>query len=257
MTRVPWTMPELAVLRQHYPIGGINVCQTYLPHRTRSSIYQHANALGLRAPGGKVEVRQSYPQDDAVDLAIRRAHQQPLLKGAVTDLAERVDRPTWWVSKRARELGLKTPRFREAPWSDAEQTMLHDTCHLSLGAARRRFIAAGFNRSETAIQVKRKRSSVNPQDNGMYTGRGVGDALGVDIKTVTRWIGLGELKAKRRGTERTDEQGDMWWIAERDIREFVIQHPLRVDLAKIPAAFRAWFIELLAGRAGISVEQAA
>jgi hypothetical protein len=182
-------------------------------------------------------------------------------KGALKELAEAIRRPRWYVSRRARELGLKSPRFKEKPWTAAEIEILHETAHINTANARQHFLRAGFNRSETAIQVKRKRECINTtlarQDAGLYTANQIAEMLGVDNKTVTRWISMSELRAKRRGTDRLETQGgDMWQVSEKDLREFIVSFPLRVELRKIPDSNRVWFIDLLAGRAGISTEKA-
>ena len=255
-----WTTREIAIVREHYPKGGVNAC---LPHlkRSRSSIYQHATSMGLRAPG-QTGVREYWPNDPEIDARIRKLHEMPLMRGAITELAAKINRPRWYVSRRARELGLKTPRFKEPAWSQAEIELLHDTAHIHTRNAQQRFKREGFSRSETAIHVKRKRMGISTiqarQDAGMYTAGQVADMLGVCGKTTTVWIRFGELKAERRGTARSEVQGgDEWVIKERDLREFVITHPMRVELRKIPDSNRAWFIELLAGRAGLAAERAA
>jgi hypothetical protein len=67
--------------------------------------------------------------------------------------------------------------------------------------------------------------------------------FGVDAKTITRWIGLGHLKAGKRGTARTAIQGgDMWFIKDKAIREFVLSCPELVDLHKVD---KLWLFSLL------------
>jgi hypothetical protein len=256
MTRF-WTTRELALVREHYPQGGITACEAVI-QRTRSSIYQRAQILGLRAPG-RVAVRQHYANDVRLDEALRILHERPLLKGAIVEFAERWNRPAWWISRRARDLGLKTPRFREPPWTAAEVDILHDTGHISPKNARAAFKRAGFNRSETAIVVKRKREGIgvvqSRLDAGLLNGHQVAAMLGVDGKTPSSWIALHGLKATKRWKD--GREYDDWVIRERDLREFIITHPCRIELRKIPDSSRAWFIELLAGRAAETVEKAA
>jgi len=256
-----WTTQEIAILREHYPVGGITACMARL-QRTRSAIYQRVRELGIRSEGHKEGPRDRWQHDPEVDAQIRRLHETALVRGAIDAFAKRIGRPRWYVSKRARQMGLKTPRFREEPWSAAEIDLLHETSHIGTEAARLRFLKAGFRRSETAIEVKRKRERISivqaRQDAGMYTATQIAEMLGVGNKTPTLWIRYGELKATRRGTDRGDDQGgDQWTIRERDLREFIITHPMRVELRKIPDSNRAWFIELLAGRAGIAAERVA
>lgn len=218
-----WTTREVAIVREHYPQGGLDACAKLL-QRTRYAIYQRARTLGLSAPGQTGGAREKWPNDPEIDARIKRLHETPLMKGAITEFAERINRPCWYVSRRARELGLKTPRFRELPWTPAEIDLLHETAHIGTKNAQKRFKRAGYVRSETAIHVKRKREGISTtlakQDHGLYTAGQVASLFGVDAKTVTRWIHLAELRAKRRGTERVEIQGgDMWTVTERDLRE--------------------------------------
>ena len=73
-------------------------------------------------------------------------------------------------------------------------------------------------------------------------------AIGVDDHCITRWIGLGYLQAKRRGTDRTPQQGgDIWYIKDRWVRDFVVDHVNEIDIRKVD---KYWFVDLLAaGRA--------
>lgn len=43
-----WTPAEVALLREHYPIGGLDMVQPHLPGRSWQSIYVKAHKLGLR-----------------------------------------------------------------------------------------------------------------------------------------------------------------------------------------------------------------
>lgn len=69
--------------------------------------------------------------------------------------------------------------------------------------------------------------------------------FGVDRKTIARWIKNGWLKAQRRGTARTEAQGgDMWFIKDKWVREFIISYVEVVDFRKID---KFWLTDLLAG----------
>lgn len=241
MTGRYWTTPEVTTVRQHYPLGGIDACMPLLPGRTRSGVYQQAAKLGLHAPG-VTHVREHWPQSDTVDAAIRRLHQAAPTRGGISALADQLKRPRWWVSKRARQLGFVTPRFSEPLWTEAEIELLHATSHVSTSNARLRFLASGFKRSESAIEVKRKRLGLHPSDNGVWNANQLAEMLGADRKTVTRWISQRELKAARRDDDKRYD------IHESDLRAFIIACPFRVDLRKVPPPNQAWLIELLSGR---------
>jgi C-5 cytosine-specific DNA methylase len=176
-SRAAWTTREIRVLREAYPAGGINGVIALLPHRSRSAIYQHAHALGLRCASRPL-VRESWTLQPGMDEAITTAHQRPMQRGDVVALAKRLARPVWWVSRRARDLGLTTPRFRELPWSREELALLRDTRNLRPEAVQRALHRRGFRRTTTAITVQRKRHQVqrDPRDDN-YTAREVADPL--------------------------------------------------------------------------------
>ena len=51
------------------------------------------------------------------------------------------------------------------------------------------------------------------------------------------------LKAKRRGTARTERQnGDIYLIHERDVRCFILEHPMDIDLRRVD---QLWFLDLI------------
>ena len=249
MKRRFWTTTELAVIREHYPAGGIDACESRLPGRSRSSIWQQAGKLGLRSPRQKVGVRKHWPNDPHIDEQIRFAHQRATKKGDIERLAKQVGRPVWYVSKRARDLGLTTPRFKEPAWSAEELAIVEATRELTPEGTKRALARAGFKRSGTAVVVKRKRLSIPvPERVGIYSTGQVANLLGYERTTVIRWVRLGLLRADKRGDDHE--------ITEQQLRQFLIRHPLQVDLRRLPLGNRPWFIQVLAGESGSTVQQA-
>lgn len=242
-----WTTREIAILKATYPEGGLPACLPLLPGRSATTIYQQAANQGLKSPiwakGGTK--RQTYGQDDRIDALIRRVYQGPVTLGQVNQLARTLGRPRHWVQTRARALGVVVPRFKEPPWSEAEIEIAADNAHLCLRVIAKKLKAAGFRRTETAIHVKLKRLSACREDPNHYTARGLAELMGVDGGTVSRWIEKGWLKARRRGTGRTDAQGgDQWWIARGSVKRFIVDNVAAVDLRKVE---KHWFVDLLAG----------
>ena len=241
-----WTTNELAAIREHYPTGGITAVEPHLPGRTRSAIYQQARMMGLKSSRHD-PVRGTWPNKPELDEAIRQLHTSAPKKGDVKRLAARLERPVWWVSKRARELGLVTPRFREAPWSDAELALLDETADITPQAAQKKFERHGFSRTVSAIVVKRKRRGIRAHRDG-YSAMEVGRLLGYEESVVSRWVRQGKVKAKPAGADRSDGRTTLWLITDRDLREFIIQNPMAIELRRVPAAHQPWLIELLSGR---------
>lgn len=243
-----WTGREEKILRKHYPDVGVPGCLALLPGRSASSIYNHANQLGLRASAARRKIgNDRWSVNEQIDRVIRDVYQRKPTNGDIKKLAQTVGRPRWWVSKRAQKLGLTAPRFREPEWSEAEIDIIAERAHKSPKTIRKYLANKGFERTETAIIVKLKRlgqSTGREADPNHYTATHTAGLFGVDTKTVTRWIDKGWLKAKRRGTERTAQQGgDEWWIHRRDIRRFIIENTAAVDIRKVE---KFWFVDLLA-----------
>lgn len=241
-----WTGREEKLLRQHYPQGGVPACLEVLPGRSASAIYNRAGQLGLRRPGadGRVVPRQRWHASPPIDAVIRRTYQSVPSKGDIAACAKAVGRPRWWVSKRARELGLVVPRFKAPAWTDAETELVRELAHKQPASIQRSLKHRGYHRSETAILVKLKRLGADRTDPNAMNANQLAECLGVDRKTVGRWIEQGWLKATRR---QHSDRDDYWRIKRKDVRRFIIENTAQVDLRKVD---RFWFVDLLTEREG-------
>lgn len=246
MERYFWTNKERAIIAEHYPTGGAEACVPHLPRRTKRSIYQQARKMGIMYGDNKPKIRKRWESNDEIDGLIVRCYQSNPEKGAVKALANRLRRPYWWVKKRASYLGVAQPALsgnKEPEWSRAEVELLEKHSHKHPGVIAKIFRNNGYRRTATAIVVKRKRLGYSNLDIDHYTATQLAGEFGVDIKVVTRWIEKGWLKATRRGTERTVQQGgDMWWIKRKDIRTFIVDSIGIIDIRKVD---KTWFVDLL------------
>lgn len=197
-------------------------------------------------PARKKSKPKKYVPNEAIDRKIRqiyaeridkRIHALPNLK----EYAKQIGWPHWAVKKRAVQLGIA--RTKPAPWSEKELKLLERWSYLTDARIRLKLKKAGFHRTEVAIHLKIKRLQIK-QASGYYSARSLAGFFGIDSHTVTRWIGLGYLKAERRGTDRTAKQGgDIWLIREMDIRKFILAHPMEFDIRKITD--QLWFMDLV------------
>jgi hypothetical protein len=244
--RYHWTNKEVAIVREHYERLGPEGLLPLLPRRTVGSIYQKGKALGLTTPLGSCGkgLYRRWASTPHIDDAIRRLYQAPPTRGAVKAFAASIARPRAWVTVRAIELGVAVTRFKEPPWTAEEIEYAMANAHRTPRFVSRSMRSRGWHRTPTAIKVKLKRLGACTEDPDHYTARGLAVLFGVDSKTVCLWITRGWLKAKRRGTERTEAQhGDQWWIHRREVRSFIVENAGIVDLRKVD---RVWFIDLLA-----------
>lgn len=244
-----WTTTEIKTLTQHYPLGGLARCLRRLPGRSASTIYQKANKLKLVAPVTAARLKKGVPRNTwrtspQIDLRITQAYPRATNKRDVLNLARLLNRPRWWVSKRAAKLGLIEPRFKEPVWHKDEIDFIESRGHMNPEVLSRTLRGFGYRRTATAITVKLKRLNISREDPNHFTARGFSLIMGVDATTVGNWIERGLLTARKRGTARTPQQGgDQWWIHHRDARLFIIDNAGVIDIRKVD---KISFIELLA-----------
>lgn len=241
-----WTNHEIETLRKVWP-RGIEATLEALPGRTPAAIYGKASELKIRghvnAGSGRRRLHTPTPE---IDAAITEVYRGKPRSNMVNELAARLERPRWWVSKRARDLGLTVPRFKEPGWTEAEDELLLATLLYVPTHARRVFAKAGYIRTTTAIVIRRRRIGFRARErDDVYTASRVAHMLGLNPSTVCNWIEDGSLDAWRRGTDRTPQQGgDGWFVAPGTLRDFIRDNPNRVDLRKVD---RLWFLEFAFG----------
>jgi hypothetical protein len=195
--------------------------------------------MGLKRPRGK----RKYMFTDQIDQLIRELYlNRPDVKTrpGIRLLAKKVNIPHWALKRRARDLGLA--RTKELPWSEPELEILARYAWMSDERLRLKLKAAGHTRTATAIHLKLRRMAFK-KDGGFYSANSLAQALGIDPHAVTRWINRGDLKAKPRGTARGQAQnGDIYLIREKDVRRFILAHPIDIDLRKVD---QLWFLDLI------------
>lgn len=235
--RPRWFPEDLAILREHYPKGGLAAVRPLLPHKTAGAIYVKAGALRLKAP---LPPRSNYTSTKFIDEAIKRYYLAPK-KGGLSKLAHQTNRPRTWISARARHLGIVPPRFQEKPWSEPEIELLHKHAPKLPGTIARILAKAGFKRSNGSIKQKLIKLRCDRSDDDTYSACGLAELFGVDEHLVLAWINKGWLKAQRKGSAR---QYDLYRIHRNSVRRFVSENAGAIDIRRVE---KHWFIELLAG----------
>lgn len=254
-THFEWTTREVRILTETYPTGGAKECYALLSNRSVNAIYGKAREMKIKRIG-YVSRPNPYETSELMDRRIAALYsvKQPT-NGELQDLCERIGRHRGWVADRARKMGLIKPRQAPRKWTPDEDELLEMHAGKHEKVIAKHFRAAGYNRSATAITVRIRTKKIDHVDPDHFSARELARFFGVDSNRVTRLIASGLLKAKRRGTDRTEAQGgDHWWIARKDIREFMIRAPGEWDHRRCDQLF---LVEILAGRVGVTETEAA
>lgn len=213
-----------------------------MPHRP----YNLSGAqVPAPAPANRAGRRLKYIFTEFQDSLIRQLYREKYnpQRAEVAKLAVHLMVPRWRITKRAREIGALEPRIKEPSWSQQELHILELNALYTPERIQIRLKTSGFKRSITAITVKRKRLKLARQ-HVKGSARAVAECFGVDPSTVAdKWIRKGLLKAAKRGTARTPQQGgDEWFVKEKDIREFIIENVGIIDFRKID---KFWLVNIL------------
>jgi hypothetical protein len=182
-----------------------------------------------------------YPITLEMHNEIRKIYQNPV-RGERTNYARKVGIPLWAITKYAMHQGWIEKQKKEPNWSVPELKILGRNAHLNPTRIQFKLKQEGFKRTINGIVLKRKAMRLLQNLNGQ-SAASVADCLGVDIHFVLRAIKGGRLKATRRETHRTDSQGgDIWYIKDRDIKEYVLDHLNEIDVRKVD---KYWFVDIL------------
>lgn len=162
--------------------------------------------------------------------------------GAVREFADKVGLPRWKVTRYAIDRGWIPKQPRDPVWSAEELAIMERNAHHCPAVIRLKLKAAGFSRTTAGIVLKRKRMRMLQNIEGMSANQ-LALCLGEDIHFVLRAIRHGLLKAQRRQTERTPQQGgDTFLIREKHSRDFILDNLNMIDLRKVD---KYWFVDLL------------
>lgn len=234
-----YTEAERETIRQHYGTTGTRVLVKLLPHLGKDQIRQMGRKLGC---GSKSGGPLPDATRDAVDQAIRSELAGGYTYGAAARIARATGRHASYIANRMLDLGITKPReLEKRPWTPAEDALCEQTVGLSLSGATRRFKQAGFARKHGGIARRRIALQLNREDSGYRSTGEVGTLFGVSPKTVDNWIRIHKLS-----TSALD--GGRRLIRDADLRNWILDHPLRIEHRRIPPTSWPWLVELLGKR---------
>lgn len=242
-----WTTHEDAILREWYPREGAEAALARLPGRTRRGVCARAFNLGLGSgskSGGDTS-RKAYPQCDRIDETLRTYLPLCAEKGSQDALAQSINRPSWWVYRRAAALGLVYPRRCREPWAAQEDAILAAAPHLGTRTLQARLKSAGYKRSEIAIAVRLRRQKLSSVEPDTFTTGQLALLMGVSQSTVRGWIKREGLRASTRPDSTAETP--IYRVRAQHLKAWVATHAQLVDLRRVD---RFMFIELLCATKG-------
>ena len=167
-------------------------------------------------------------------------------RGYAKKLADELGWSRHDVYRVARSLDVQDPHCKPLKcrrWTAPELDLLESTGHLSPAKAAQEFSRAGHLRSAYAIHNKRAQQGIKVREEkiseGHYTCYTLADHMGVDRRTVSRWIRNGYLRATPTVT------GEPFQIDRAAIRQFVVNHVALLNMANID---KYWLVDLLCRR---------
>lgn len=183
-----------------------------------------------------------YPISESMHEAIRELYLDETGRGQVKSFAYNLGLPRWKVSRYAIQQGWIAKQHKEPNWNERELKILEFYAHLTPEIIQKKLRKEGYQRSATAIVLKRKRGRFL---NGLRGQSATSLALcfGVDSHYVTDRINNGNIKAEHRGTKRTERQGgDHWFIKDKDIKNYIMDNVHEIDFRKID---KYWLVGVL------------
>lgn len=146
--------------------------------------------------------------------------------------------PRWYIKRQAAWLGL-TLRMDRKPWTRRDMNVLEKL----VGRVSSATIAKRLHRPESSVVNKLKKLGASRRVRDGYTMRELEMCLGEDHHKISAWIGKGWLQDRFQGTRRHDGNGkDIHRIRERDILNFIKNHPQEINLGKVD---QTWFLDLV------------
>ena len=182
--------------------------------------------------------KTTYPITEAVE-AILRERYDSNIRGRRQEIADVLGWPAPAVGRAARQLGLSRP------WpKDRREWTADEVAFVRRWAGKRspKWMAHRMERGPTSIVLKIRRLGLSRRVRDGYSAHDLAPLFGVDPKTVIRWIRLGWLAAKRRGTAHPN---DAYSVDQSDLLPFIRAHRGEIDLRKVD---QDWFLDIVLGQ---------
>ena len=191
---------------------------------------------------GQRQKRNKYPISAEMHAEIKAVYLIASENGEINALAAKLGYPRWKITRYAQEQGWIQKVYKQPNWTEAELEVLKANAHHAPDVIQRQLYKHGFSRSVTGIILRRKRSNFLKQLDGRSATH-YAKCFGVDIHFILDAILRLKLKARKRGTKRTENQGgDNWYILPEDVKEYIENHIEEIDIRKVD---KIWFVKIL------------
>jgi len=160
----------------------------------------------------------------------------------VNRMAKRIGVPRTKITNFAKSKGwLSKSNSRDYSyfWSDKEISIVEKNGHCAPITVHRKLKAAGFNRSVSAVEVKRTQLRVCQNKKGMSANE-LSLAMGVDVHNILNAIKNKKLTARRRDECKRND----FLIEDNDIKEYIKNWLPEIN---IKYCDKYWLVDLLAG----------
>lgn len=188
-----------------------------------------------RRRGGKPCLYEWTPSKDD----FLRSRYDSRVRRRTHEIAHALGMPVWAIKRRAQILGLAQPwPATRRNWTAEEMTLLEQYA----GQKHVTWLAKRLKRPVVSVVLKLKRMGLRRRVTEGYTLRDLQECLGLDHRTIERFVREGKLRVRRRNPEA--QQRSPWMVTDKDLLAFIRQHPTAINLAKVDAL---WFLDLVLG----------
>jgi plasmid maintenance system antidote protein VapI len=174
---------------------------------------------------------------------IRKMYANGVNHGEVTRMAKRIGVPRTKITNIARSKGWlpkKNSPDYHYHWCDKELEIVGQNGHLSPITVQRYLKSQGFNRTVSAVEVKRAQLNACQNRKGM-TADDLAQCMGVDVHNILSAIKREKLKARRRPGYTGKNAAYM--IMDKDIKAYIMTWLPEINLAYCD---KFWLVDILA-----------
>lgn len=237
-----WSEGDLAIMREHWAVlGTVRVRPMLSIWRSEGCIQGKAKRMGLSRTGKRAPY-QRYAQSDLIDHQIRAAYATGT-PGEIKALSARLGRGAGWIKWRAMQLGCRPVRIKEPNWAPEEDAIVEAMEGRGVAAIRNALRKAGYQRGLKAVYQRLRTRGLDLHGDDHMTLPAIAHAMGLDDKSVDRWVRVYGLKTTTRRNYR-GEKMHIRWVSRAELRRFILENLVYVDIRK---ADKFWLVDLLAG----------